>query len=418
MSEDASTTLSALKLTLFEIPNADKNFPEDKWGSFTLIFENKKYKFQPYVLQFSEYLQKYFNENTNTQELQLKLKHGKNARALDLVMKLLFGFRDVVIPKEEYLQFLAIMEELQISDSKGFKDETFQAIISRLTETHVFEAYEIALNLNILKLKEKCLEILDGRKQLQVQLQVMSQENTNLKEMVAQLVTQNEELKLQLSSIDQKAITIEKTSSSIQEAIVNLTNIVRWDQNYMVLSTNCNLITFQDLITLQEWVPKPTGFNRISRCKLDLLYKGSRDGFRSQTFHEKCDNKSPTMSFIKSQTHGRIFGGYTEQTWDGSNSYKKDEKAFLFSLTHNEKYPVKDSVKAIACIYDNSVLFGESCDIFIVDNCNTANGNHCDFPLTYQCSKFNEVTEESKKYLAGSYNFLVEEVEVYQIVWI
>jgi len=142
-----------------------------------------------------------------------------------------------------------------------------------------------------------------------------------------------------------------------------------------------------------------------------------------QTFHEKCDSRRPTISFIKSQTYGRIFGGYTEQTWNhldvGEHRYKQDEKAFIFSLTYNEKYPAIPSKNAIYTHNDCSVVFGngnEVPDIYIVSNCSMED-NYSSFPRSYQSSKFKEVTEESKAYLAGSYLFRVEEIEVYQVVW-
>ena len=49
-----------------------------------------------------------------------------------------------------------------------------------------------------------------------------------------------------------------------------------------------------------------------------LLYRGSRDGWRSSDFHNCCDNKGPTVTLIKVEnTYGKYkFGGYTDQSWD------------------------------------------------------------------------------------------------------
>jgi len=171
------------------------------------------------------------------------------------------------------------------------------------------------------------------------------------------------------------------------------------------------------LASLKEWIPQPASLTHLKTCRLDLVYKGSKDGFQAQTFHQKCDNRSPTITFIKSQIYGRIFGGYTEQTWNHIANYKKDEKAFLFSLTHNEKYPVALPDNAISCSNDRTA-FGGGHDIYICDNSNTQACSGTGFPHSYKCSKFTTQTEESKAYLAGSYNFKVEEIEVYQIVWV
>ena len=36
-----------------------------------------------------------------------------------------------------------------------------------------------------------------------------------------------------------------------------------------------------------------------SAAKLTLLYRGSRDGFLSSDFHEKCDGKTNTIALVK-----------------------------------------------------------------------------------------------------------------------
>jgi hypothetical protein len=44
---------------------------------------------------------------------------------------------------------------------------------------------------------------------------------------------------------------------------------------------------------------------------LELLYKGSRDGFNASSFHAKCDHKGATLTVAKSKKYKRVFGGYT-----------------------------------------------------------------------------------------------------------
>ena len=48
-----------------------------------------------------------------------------------------------------------------------------------------------------------------------------------------------------------------------------------------------------------------------------LLFRASRDGFASENFHWKCDNKGPTVTAVKSG--GYIFGGFTEKSWTSKN---------------------------------------------------------------------------------------------------
>lgn len=81
------------------------------------------------------------------------------------------------------------------------------------------------------------------------------------------------------------------------------------------------------------------GFETMS---FSLLWRGSRDGFITETFHEFCDGRGPTLIVIKC-TEGYIFGGYASISWN--LSYKDctelDSKAFLFSLTNRINVPVK-----------------------------------------------------------------------------
>lgn len=49
--------------------------------------------------------------------------------------------------------------------------------------------------------------------------------------------------------------------------------------------------------------------------------RGSRDGFKGRTFLEKCCNKEKTVTIVK-DTNGKVYGGYTDLVFDGSQQYK------------------------------------------------------------------------------------------------
>ena len=76
---------------------------------------------------------------------------------------------------------------------------------------------------------------------------------------------------------------------------------------------------------------------------LELLYQGSRDGWKASDFHAKCDNKGTTITVIRS-SDGFIFGGFADKTWTSSaKGYCKSDKYFLFTLKSpsNEVEPTK-----------------------------------------------------------------------------
>ena len=62
---------------------------------------------------------------------------------------------------------------------------------------------------------------------------------------------------------------------------------------------------------LKGWLPTDL------EGKWRLLFRASRDGFASETFHSKCDNKGPTVTVVKSG--GYLFGGFTENSWTSKN---------------------------------------------------------------------------------------------------
>ena len=63
---------------------------------------------------------------------------------------------------------------------------------------------------------------------------------------------------------------------------------------------------------------------------LEILYRGSWDGWKGLDFHAKCDNKGETITVICS-TGGFIFGGFPDKPWTSSDIYCDSDKDFLFS---------------------------------------------------------------------------------------
>ena len=44
-------------------------------------------------------------------------------------------------------------------------------------------------------------------------------------------------------------------------------------------------------------------------------YKGSVDGWYSQTFHSKCDSKGPSLTLARKGSY--LFGGFADRGWKG-----------------------------------------------------------------------------------------------------
>ena len=65
--------------------------------------------------------------------------------------------------------------------------------------------------------------------------------------------------------------------------------------------------------------------------KMELIYRGSRDGMTSNNFHNKCDYKNPTIVLYKNIKNS-VFGGFTSLAWANNGDYRSDPQAFIFTL--------------------------------------------------------------------------------------
>jgi len=204
---------------------------------------------------------------------------------------------------------------------------------------------------------------------------------------------------------------------SVFNSVDNLDNVL----DYSIIPINrfnieSKIIDSQHCETLHEWISQ----SQPKKFHLKLLYQASRDGFAAQTFHDNCDDKGATISLIKSKDHGKVFGGYTTKSWKckGRGRCVADHDAFVFSLTHNEKYHCSDPQHAIYTHPKFLMVFGVGGDIGIKDDAHSnAESAWTNFPFRYQCEKLKDVCPTiANCHLAGSDKFTVEEIEVYQVV--
>ncbi|PKC57961.1 hypothetical protein RhiirA1_471687, partial [Rhizophagus irregularis] len=69
----------------------------------------------------------------------------------------------------------------------------------------------------------------------------------------------------------------------------------------------------------------------------------SRDGFTPKKFHELCDNKPNTVTFIKIKETEEIIGGYNPAIWKSSpSSWGKASDSFIFSFKNKNNF--KDAI--------------------------------------------------------------------------
>jgi hypothetical protein len=166
---------------------------------------------------------------------------------------------------------------------------------------------------------------------------------------------------------------------------------------------------YSDLLKLCEFCPNE---------KWSLLYRGTRDGFDLNAFHSKCDGHANTLTIFKAKESTSIFGGFTAVEWDSISRWKSDSNAFIFSLTNKDNDPIKIKIDpnrhqyAIYCDSEHGPCFGN--DISIDNNANTTMDSFSDLGFSYKHPQYVYETDEAQNFLAGSYYFKLDEIEVYE----
>eukprot|EP00347_Sterkiella_histriomuscorum_P000167 403376920 len=160
--------------------------------------------------------------------------------------------------------------------------------------------------------------------------------------------------------------------------------------------------------------------SQVNQVRTKLLFRASRDGFLPDIFHHLCDNKGPTVTLVRSHT-GNTFGGYTSQSWTCPKNQHSimDKNAFIFSITHRSMHKIAQNL-GYSVTHDREYLpvfcggFGVSLFCKYSGRCNVGISNlgavyACPVGMRYPDAK-------TSSYLAGSYEFIADEIEVYQLI--
>lgn len=130
------------------------------------------------------------------------------------------------------------------------------------------------------------------------------------------------------------------------------------------------------------------------------------------------------MTLIKSE-HGPVFGGFTSVSWRSPTkpTCVKDFRAFIFSLSHSEKFGIKHfNGPAVVHCKEFMAVFGRENlrDIFLQRNDDRkANNNTSEFGANYKIPKTMIIgSKEAAEHLSGSnLMFKITEIEVYKVIF-
>ena len=131
-------------------------------------------------------------------------------------------------------------------------------------------------------------------------------------------------------------------------------------------------------------------------------------------FHNKCNNKGPTISIIKNEK-GYIFGGYTSIDWTSYGNYRSAPDSFIFTLTNMyniapTKFPNTNTTYSIYDYSPYGPTFGGGFDICIFYNSSQ---------YTNLGHSYKDVLGKGYSIFKGdndNYNFNLKEIEVFKLI--
>ena len=230
-------------------------------------------------------------------------------------------------------------------------------------------------------------------------------ENQDLNQLIRNLYSIIKDLKKENESNNERIKNLEEELKEIKNKLLPLKEEKdieekEKEENFFYQSTI--LMSREEKELISNWIKQNT------QKKFKLLYRASKDGDSIKTFHEKCDNKGPTVMIIKTNT-GFRFGGYNPLFWDQSGDYKSDKLTFLFSLKKKKKYTLISGKESYS-VYGNSdrAAFGGGHDIGIFDQCTKNNKSYINTPCSFN-------TNEKSELSGGQYNITVSDYEVYSV---
>ncbi|KAF0501280.1 kelch-like protein 17 [Gigaspora margarita] len=140
------------------------------------------------------------------------------------------------------------------------------------------------------------------------------------------------------------------------------------------IKIDSNIISHKIIAQLfAKWINKKTIDDKISsefQYKFNLLFRSSRDGLSSQTFHQKCDHKGATIVIAKISNSNMLVGGYNPLDWYGNASWKNTTDSFIFSINDPNNLQsaklgrVTNSSYAVYCHNGYGPTFGGGHDLY------------------------------------------------------
>ena len=276
------------------------------------------------------------------------------------------------------------------------KKDEISSLIDELTKLKNREIEELKIQVDKMLRMSKQNNNFDLLKQKE-------EENYLLKKQLEESIKNQKQYELQIKSLraSQTLAQIQRTSQGLERQ-----NITFEEKAQHICVKGDILHSAQELELITRKINTKLN-NKNCKLTLNLLYKATADSDKASAFHEKCDKANRTIVLIETDK-GKRFGGYTSMSWKGEAEEKNDEEAFVFSLDKMKTYDNITGELAIGCYPKFGPIF-MGCQIRIYDDAFVKGGTTFEKGLNYN-------TEEDFELNGGERNFIVKEIEVYEVI--
>lgn len=334
--------------------------------------------------------------------------------SLEELIKLSKAFRACDSTKEAFEIIIKILGDKKASIKKNNTNNGNEIILGLKIGLLSGEEKEVLINLikhesNANKSNEELIQ----------RINILTNENQNLKE----------KIQIMKKEIKDKDKVIETLKNELQKNNININygdinsgarNLEESNESYgedkesdlgnEVIITD--IIKSQDELDFIEERLKEIKYFQNKNLKYQLIYKGTKDGDKSSTFHYKCDGIRSTLTLVKTKK-GLRFGGYTSENWNQIGGYGKvDPNAFCFSFDLKKIYNSQKNQLAILCSDSYGPYFKGTNTIFGIYNNFFTKGGWCDYTtFSFSFGKFDKNFEITN----GEQNFDIEDVEIFKV---
>ena len=226
-----------------------------------------------------------------------------------------------------------------------------------------------------------------------------------------------DELIVKVNKLEEENKTLKKDMNNIKERLnlfeTYFAEEIKYKKFIEEMGIDSKIIDKKDLQFIYNRLVNNDENLKQKKIKYNLLYRATRDGDNSTSFHNRVDNKKSLLSIIKTNK-GMKFGFYIEQPIKKTGNSEKDNKSFIYSLNLKKIYNVKEGAYCFNDTTNNFInLYNQP--IAIENNCLNSNNS-------YTCTKSKaDVSfygfEKDYELNNGEQYFTVQEIETFQILF-